>query len=286
MKKVIPAFFILYLFISCTNRLYYSSDWQSKKVTVDGKTPEWSNPLRFYDEKNRISYTISNDRQNLYLCCRISDELLQTKIMSAGLEFGIDTLGKKSFPINIKYPVGIKSNPESKRNTSPQAKSGSIEKSDRSFFNQKLLTEAREMQLVGFKPPIGRIISLSDPTHTGILAAINFDSRGNMYYEAVIPFSTFYKNELTPADSNKIFNYRIRVDALLKLYKNENNSSGMRGNEMRGGGIGEDGMRGDRMGRGMNGRSMYGANEENGFQRNTATAGLTRTTIKLKLAFK
>ena len=99
MKKIIGVIFIMFLCISCAKKLYNSSDWQSKKVTIDGKNTEWSNPLRFYDEKNRIGYSISNDHQNLYLCCSISDEAMQIKILRSGLEFGIDILGKKSFPV-------------------------------------------------------------------------------------------------------------------------------------------------------------------------------------------
>lgn len=124
MKKIVRVFFVMCLIISCSKRVYYSSDRQSNKVTVDGKISEWSNPLRFYDEKNRINYTISNDHQNLYLCCSISDEFMQTKILRSGLEFGIDTLGKKSFPVSIKYPIKNESNPEVNRNINPQTEPG------------------------------------------------------------------------------------------------------------------------------------------------------------------
>ncbi len=57
-----------------------------------------------------------------------------------------------------------------------------------------------------------KFILLSAQNNSGISAAINFDAKGIMNYEAVIPFSTFYKNELIPSDSNKVFNYRIKIN--------------------------------------------------------------------------
>lgn len=296
MRKIVSVFFVMWLFISCTKRVYYSSDWQSKNVTVDGKITEWSDPLRFYDGKTRINYTISNDYQNLYLCCCISDELLQTKILRSGLEFGIDTLGKKSFPVSIKFPVNNKLITESIRNTNPQKEAGSKERLDNSFPKLKLITEAREIQLVGFKPPLGRIISLSGPNISGISAAINFDGMGNMFYEAVIPFSTFYKKELIPSDSNTLFNYRIKVGPVPKSNINQGRGGGMRNGGMRGGGMEGGGMRGGgmqsggmqsgRMGSGMSASDIYRDFGENGFQRTTSMSGITKTTIKLKLSYR
>jgi hypothetical protein len=266
MTKIVSAFFIVCLFISCTNKVYNSSSWQSKQITVDGKIPEWSNPLRFYDQETGISYCISNDHYNLYLVCSISNEFMQTKILRSGLEFGIDTLGKKSFSVGVRYPIGNISEKELKTNTNPPTSSALNGKPDRSAFKLKLLAEATEIQLVGFKPQLGKFISLVDSNKSGISAAINFDMNGIMNYEAVIPFSTFYKKELTPSDSNRVFNYQIK----------------MRGGGMRGGGMNGGGMNGG----GMNGGNrMSGENGANGYQRNANISGVTKTRIKLKLAY-
>lgn len=292
MGKIVSAFLIASLIISCSNKIYYSSSWQNKSVTVDGKIPEWSNPLRFYDQETGISYSISNDHYNLYLVCRISNEFLQTKILRSGLEFGIDTLGKKSFAVSIKYPIGLS---QQEPKSGPQAKSESNERADRSSFKLRLLAEAREIQLVGFKPVLVKSISLSSQNNTGISAAIDFDTRGIMNYEAVIPFSTFYKNELTPSDSNTVFSYRIKVNPVSNSNNSENGNrrdgmrgggSGMRGGGMRGGGMRVGGMGGGGMrGGGMNGNRMSGENGETNYQRNANLSGTTKTTTKLKLAY-
>jgi len=293
MKKIVSAFIVVCMFASCTGKVYYSATWQSKPVTVDGLLPEWSNPLRFYDQETGISYSISNDKANLYLVCSVANEFMQTKILRSGLEFGIDTLGKKSFKVAIKYPIANLSDHEMRANHEMQSKSDSNIKPDRSSFKLKLLSEAREIQLVGFKPSLGMIISLSPPSNTGILAAINFDVRGIMNYEAVIPFSTFYKNELTPADTNKIFNYEIKINPIANSNSGSNNNGGMRSGGTHGGGIGGGGgMHGGGMGGGgmhgggMNGRGRSGETTGNDYQKNASLSGVTKTTIKLKLAYK
>ena len=71
-----------------------------------------------------------------------------------------------------------------------------------------------------------------------------------MNYEAVIPFSTFYKTELVPSDSSRIFNYEIKINAPDKS-NNISGGSNMGGGGMRGGGMGGGGgMRGGGMGGG------------------------------------
>ena len=291
MKKYISVIFSIFLFVSCSSKIYDSSGWQSQKVTVDGKINEWSNPLRFYDQETGISYNISNDHYNIYFAASISNEFLQTKILRSGLEFRIDTLGKKSFGVSIKYPIGILAITELKPNN-PPAKEGFEKGQERSSSKLKLLAEATEIQLVGFKPRLGKIISLSVPNKAGISAAINFDPSGIMNYEAVIPFSTFYRSELIPADSGKVFNFQIKVNPLANSGNASVNSSGMRGGGMHGGGMGGGaGMHGGGMGGGgMRGGGMNGGrNGEyggNGYQGNTNLSGVTKTTIKLKLAYR
>ena len=167
MKIIFSSLVITCLCISCTSRLYNSSSWQSTKITVDGKIPEWPNPLRFYDQETGINYCISNDRHNLYLVCSISNEFLQTKILQSGLEFGIDTLGKKSFPVSIKYPAGNASVSETGTNSGLQQGRAADKKPDRAGFRMKLLAEATEMQLTGFKPQVGRMITVIPPNNKG-----------------------------------------------------------------------------------------------------------------------
>jgi len=302
MKKIIGVLFVIFIFISCSREIYNSSSWQSKKFIADGNLTEWPNPLRFYDQESGINYSISNDHNNMYFCCNISNEFMQMKILRSGLEFGIDTLGKKSFSVSIKYPAGILPENQPRTKTNAEPRTGPSQKPDRSAFKLKLLSEATEIQLTGFKPALGKIIYLPDPNKTGLSAAISFDANGTMNYESVIPFSTFYKNKLAPSDSNKVFNFRIKINPVADSNNSPGNGNGMRGGGSRSGGMGGGGMRGGGMrggnmgggdmgggmggGRGMRGGGMNGGRMSggNGYQSNANS--LTKTTIKLKLAYR
>ena len=295
MKKLILLVITLILFASCTKKAYYSSSWQDGQTATEGKLAVWSEPLRFYDQSTGISYSISNDLHNLYLRCSVTDEYMQTKLLRSGLQFGIDTLGKKSFAVALKFPFGntLEKGPNPNINQEKNASSNS--RNDRSSFKLRLIAEATEIQLTGFKASVGRLVSVSPPNNEGIAAAINFDPRGTMNYEVVIPFATFYKRELTPSDSNRLFNYQIKIDPVANQ-GGQGNNQGMRGGGSRGGGMrggmGGGGMRGGggmggggmRGGGGMGGNRMSGENGGSGYQRNSS--GTSKTTVKLKLAYK
>ncbi len=215
-------------------------DWQKNKVTADGKITEWSNPLRFYDEKSRINYTIANDRRNLYLVMKVTDESMQMKILRSGMEFRIDTSGKKTFPIAFGFPIpgqimmtrqrGGASLPERIPGGTP----------GRSTMNQKLLNQAKTARLSGFKSAINGKMDFGGNTY-GISASIIIDSLGILYYEAILPFSTFFKNELAIADTGRSFSYEILVNPLSEPPAKERGpkeNESMEGGRPGGGGVG------------------------------------------------
>jgi hypothetical protein len=163
-------------------------------------------------------------------------------------------------------------------------------RSDRSDFKLKLVADATEIELTGFNQALGKIIPVIN--NSGITAAINFDKSGAMNYEAVIPFSTFYKNELIPSDSTVIFAYQIKVNPVARVKDSANNGESNRGGGMGGmrgggGGMGGGGMHGGGMhGGGMRGGGGMNRSGGNGDQRNANNSGTTKTVIRLKLSYK
>jgi hypothetical protein len=293
MKKICLALLILCIFSSFTHKIYDSLDWQSKKVKVDGKINEWSNPLRFYNDKSKVNYTITNDRKNLYICMKISDVTAQIKALRGGLEFRIDTMGKKTFPIALIYPIANHQTTMRNRGETSSARNPR-EKPEHSSMVQNLLIQANEFQLVGFKYPVGGVVSLFDTTY-GILAAMDIDSLGIMYYEAVIPFRTFYKNELTASDSNKVFSYEIIVNALPAPQSHEGGGSGGHGGGggsgggFGGGGYGGGGHHGGGMGGGMGGGGNRGGGQRSSNANSPENSELYNTnkvTTQMKFAFR
>jgi hypothetical protein len=198
---------------------------------------------------------------------KISDEALKIKIIRGGMEFRIDTSGKKLFPIAFIFPIANDIVMEKHiRSEIPPVKNHEG-KPDRTATNQKMLNHAEEAQLVGFKSPLEGTQSLIDNA-AGISAAVSFDNQGIMYYEAIIPFKTFYKNELTDADTNKVFSYEIKVKALPAPPAREEGGGGrgMGGGGMShggGGGMGGGMGGGHRGGGGMGGGAHGGQHRSN-----------------------
>jgi hypothetical protein len=269
----ISVLLVSILAIACSTKTYDSLEWQSTQVGIDGIIDDWSNPLRFYDYKSKINYSISNDLKNIYLCIKISDRPTQIKILRAGMEFRIDPLGKNSFPVSFSYPLANQNKAKHQRTSDNDSETKMGDKQDKLQLMKRYLLEAKNAGLTGFKPELGRSISLSENT-SGIQAAIHIDNGGIMCYEALIPFETFYKKSLGLADSNLVFNYGIKINALPVPsissggYNGGGNAGGMGSRGMQGGGRGMQGS-GNMQGAGAQGRNntssayseMYNANE-------------------------
>ncbi len=236
MKTLLPLLLTTLLFSSCSQKVYRSLDWQSSKVTADGWIIEWPDQLRFIDNKTKLSYDISNDRRNLYVCMSVADPATKMKILHAGMEFRIDTLGKTKFPMAFVFPSANQVVMARQPKPGSLHEAGQDKGTTHSGQKMKIVSPATEAELVGFKPPCNGTISLLSNT-CGISAAINIDSLEVLLYEAIIPFATFYKSELTQADTARLFNYEIRINAMPEPQAREGGAGRGMGASM-GGGMG------------------------------------------------
>jgi len=217
---ILLLLFYATIFLPSCSKTIYTSSWQAGDFSVLRKS-ETAEPLRFYDAKSKLQYSISNDAKNIYLCIKVVDEQFQTKILLAGMQINVDTIDKKGQQISILYPLGIEKSPKISNGVRP------ANGKDNPVKTQFLL-EPKEMQLSGFKLPINGIVPLQNKY--GISARIEWDATNIMYYKATIPFNTFYKETLTQVDSTKIFNFSIKINALDMLADKMKGSSG--GDEM------------------------------------------------------
>jgi len=68
-----------------------------------------------------------------------------------------------------------------------------------------------KMQLFGFPSlPDSTIVNL--PDGTGINAKTYQDSTGFVFVEMVLPFSTFYKPEISKSDTSNVFSFKITLE--------------------------------------------------------------------------
>ncbi len=230
--RIVIQLFLCMLCTSCSGPVY-NSLWQKSPVKADGIPNEWSKPLKHYDTNTKIQYTFSNDWQNMYICIRATDDITQKKILRGGMVVWIDTTGKNKERTSITYPLPdltTKSEPENERSN----QDGDSYRPKRKFHN-----DHNEMQLNGFKPPVGGLVPLQNVD--GIYVNLNVDSLDILTYEAVIPFRTFYRDSLQMSDSSRVMSFKIVINGLpsgKKADQGADNSaaSSMGSNTMGGGG--------------------------------------------------
>jgi hypothetical protein len=191
------------------------------------------------------------------------------------LQIWIDTTGKNEHKVGILFPMASVKQRFDQTTTSPKepnTEEGTEErkprkKQDINVLRSGFLKGYKEMQLSGFKPPINGMNPINSTY--GIVVNVNWDTLGIMTYEAVIPFKTFYKDEIPLSDSLKLMGVSIVLNALPSPSGSEHGGGGGepgRGgsNGMGGGGMGAGGMAGGMGGAGMRGGGGHGGAHSGG----------------------
>jgi hypothetical protein len=204
--KQLFFFAIISVSLTSCSDIIYSSLWQTNPVKADGLANEWNKPLKHYDSSTKLQYTFSNDKHNMYICIRATDESTQKKILRGGMVVWIDTSGKGKERTGISYPL-----PD--MNTKPES-DGEIVNRDPDAYRpkRKFHNDHNEMTLSGFKGPIGGTVPLKNVE--GIDVNLNVDSLDILTYEAIIPFKTFYRDSLTLSDTSRVMSFKITVNGL------------------------------------------------------------------------
>lgn len=198
--------FMSIVIASCTVT-HKISHWQSIEINPDGVSEEYTTPLRYFDIESKVQFTFSNDFENIYFCIRATEEAPQLKILQAGLQIGIDTLGNKKNIALLEFPL----NQHSKNNAPPS------EKSDKKVFKgeiNELKDLLNEFKISGFNVPINGIIPMQN--QYGIKLAIQFNKEKDLTIEGVIPFRTFFKEKVSFDDIGKPIYITIEINEMQK----------------------------------------------------------------------
>ncbi|MEZ4908705.1 MAG: hypothetical protein R2771_13935 [Saprospiraceae bacterium] len=187
MKNLLFIIAVVVFAASCAKTPIFNSDYQKNQIQIDGNSNDWTGKT-YFDSKSQVAYGVSNDRQNLYLLFKVSDESIQKKIMMAGLTVWIDTTGKTKSDIGVNYPV---------------AEMGDMKHRDREMeFGQKPLqrkpfvkdSEGKaKMVLYGF-PYIDDETTVNNLNNEGINAMVSIDQNKELVYELKIPLNTIISN--------------------------------------------------------------------------------------------
>lgn len=254
--------------------------WQTNPVTIDGENSDWSTPYSFMDDKAKIEFSFSNDKENLYLTLKTSDRFTQMKILHSGMQVWLDVEGKKNKTTAIYYPL---------ETGMPAMSAGAIRerpgKEEGHKENDRLKRQAenaKEYTLAGFKGFNGTY-AIAQRNGCKIQIKMDASANGELIYELAIPFKSFYKDTIDTTDLGKAISICFEVNALKKP---EMPSGGGRpeGKGMGGGNMG-GGMPGGGMGGGGMAPPSGGPGMMGGFQDNAASFDATTTWSKIRLAY-
>lgn len=170
-------------------------------ITIDGNSQEWGG-LNFTNEKAKIAYTISNDKDNLYLVIKTNDLIKQRNILGAGVTFSINTAGKKSTTHMLTFPYNDKDNANEYLTLDAaqlQAKAG--------------LSKYQKIRPEGFVDITDEQLSVSNPY--GIKIALAYDDAGYLIYEEAIPLTLLHAEN----NIDKEWAFNIKINGLANKVK-------------------------------------------------------------------
>ncbi|GAB2985332.1 hypothetical protein GCM10027049_24910 [Mucilaginibacter puniceus] len=166
-------------------------------VTIDGNNKEWGNDLAYYNADKKIHYTISNDKNNLYLVIKTNDEKQFNNILFGGVTFSIDTKGRKKKTQSITFPLQEMVITESITfNTLDQKR------------NEARSTQLKKIEVKGFSDISEDRMYNGNPYK--IQTALNFDDNGYLVYEEAIPLALFKAEGLATSE----WAYNIKLNAV------------------------------------------------------------------------
>ena len=217
-------------------------------ITIDGDLKDWGDSLRYLNTDKHITYSLANDKDNLYMAIRLNDYGEQMMVLNAGLTLAIDTKGKKKESFIITFPVGPDGGPTSFGMPGRNAEDSLQQKHEE--LVEAELTKLRGIKVVGFTDIEGNYITTSNTY--GIKTAIDYDKDGNLVCEAAVPLKFFHADNISK--NEWAFNFKINgINNPAQDHDSGEQQSQGRGG--RGGGMGGGrGGRGGGMGGGRGGR--------------------------------
>lgn len=241
--------------------------WAPANVKVDGKLTEYGNALEANNKTNNVSYTMSNDSKNLYFAIKANDQSTATKIMAGGIDFIINTEGKKKDKdaFVITFPLINRANMRGAMGGRGQRGQGGFGGGqpggppDTAAINnmRRAAVEAvKEMKLKGFKDIPDSVVSIYN--EYSLKGAVAYDANGNFICELAVPFSQLGIS----LDKTKEIAYSLKINGI-QMNRDRNQDGGNRdgngfGGGNRGGGDANGGFGGNGGGNGGGGGGNRG----------------------------
>ncbi len=164
------------------------AQWQDRPLTIDGSDKDWVKPLPHSMRSENISYSITNDRQNLYVLLSTKSPQEQLKIIQGGMSVWVNNKGDKTNgdALGIGYPLNEHADRD--RNLMEEAQP------QRYQTNKPVTLEDKKgYDLYGFnKDSSIENFTYGDSNPEGIVMRMDYNNSGELIYEAAIPLKAIF----------------------------------------------------------------------------------------------
>jgi hypothetical protein len=183
MKKYLFGAILLVFCLSTSVFAGKLTDSAKINHVLDGNINEWS-PGRFEtDKETNIQFAADHDANNLYLAIKVTDQQLQMKMMSLGMDLFIDTKGRKRERTGIGFP--LKREGGGGRGFRPGGESGEGGRPDPKEMRERLAATMILLKTFGFDDKEDQNQLISQPNSVNV--AFDWDEANNFYIEYLIP---------------------------------------------------------------------------------------------------
>jgi hypothetical protein len=182
--------------------------WQNNPIIIDGKDSDWIKPLSYIDTKEKLNYSVTNDRDNIYILLSTKNEQEQQKILEGGLTVWINKQGEKNEEgaAGIAFPTGSHS------------RDAGIMRGRPELYQEKkiMLAEIKDYTLLGFnKNKAVENYDYGKISDEGVDVRIDFNTSGELIYEALVPFSAVFAKSSTHNYGGRNLTVGFYIDGLL-----------------------------------------------------------------------
>ena len=220
------------------------SKFKTGEIRIDGNDKDWATPLSFYDDNTGFRYSVSNDKQNIYLIFTVDDQRKMMKLMKAGWTIDLSSKEKKR-----KFNASL--NFQGVPHLGQGYQRGSSEQENRAEVNliiKDYTSQLPDVLLHGFQSGVSEL-KLNSRKDIQLGIGANFTQ--NLVYEIAIPLKELMVEQSIQLD--EIITLEVSVNGMERPSSGEGEHRGRsgEGGGMSGGGGGQ--MGGGRSG-GMSGR--------------------------------
>ncbi len=179
--------------------------WAPANVKIDGRSTEWGEGLRAFNNATGINYTLANDDKNLYLAIQAPSLAMINKILGGGIDITINTKGEKSD--KGAYIIGFPLVDAKNKSAQSSLKTKNMTTEELVEIRKKLTKTFKEIKLIGFKDIPENIIPIYN--EYDITAAAGVDDQNKLIFELALPLKYFGESI-----TNTGFAYNIKLNGI------------------------------------------------------------------------